>query len=129
MPLFGEISSLQWIQVQLEPIPVKQSLNAMGLFNTVLKIIRQEKKAPLASACLAFLSRLYRLGIVLRNFGYDRGILPSQQLEVVVVSIGNVAAGGTGKTPLTHLLAVSLQDRIKLGILSRGYRSKMAKQG
>ncbi len=91
-------------------------------------IIEGKKKSPVASLCLQLLSIPYRLIVALRNFGYDRGILPSQKLEGIVVSIGNVVAGGTGKTPLTQLLATCLQDQMNVGILTRGYRSQIEKR-
>lgn len=98
------------------------------MFHTIQMIIQGKKKAPVVSICLQLLSVLYRFIIALRNFGYDRGILPSQKLTATVVSIGNVAAGGTGKTPLTQLLAACLQDQMHLGILTRGYRSQIEKR-
>lgn len=58
----------------------------------------------------------------LRNFLYDRALLTSIQANAPVISIGNLAMGGTGKTPITRDLAARL---LQLGrtpvILSRGY--------
>ena len=48
------------------------------------------------------LSLPYGLGIYIRNYLYDRGILKSIQFNVPVISIGNLRVGGTGKTP--HVL-------------------------
>jgi tetraacyldisaccharide 4'-kinase len=46
-------------------------------------------------------------------------------LGTMVVSIGNITVGGTGKTPVVELLARSLRDRGRnVAILSRGYKSK-----
>lgn len=46
------------------------------------------------------------------------------QLGTLVISIGNITVGGTGKTPVTELLAKTLQQRgRKVAILSRGYKS------
>jgi tetraacyldisaccharide 4'-kinase len=53
----------------------------------------------------------------------------SEKLSVPVVSVGNVVVGGTGKTPLVHLLAGALQNKVRLAILTRGFRSKMEKSG
>jgi tetraacyldisaccharide 4'-kinase len=53
---------------------------------------------------------------------YDRGLLPIQRLEVPVVSIGNLTAGGTGKTPMVEWVARELRESARRpGILSRGY--------
>ena len=97
----------------------------MDLEQSILKIIRGERKAPIASLGLAALSAVYRGCILLRHFAYDRGLFSSTKLPAVVISVGNVTAGGTGKTPLVHLLATALQDRVRLAILTRGYGSKI----
>lgn len=53
---------------------------------------------------------------------YDRRILPAYQVDVPVVSVGNLAAGGTGKTPMIGWLIGELERRgLRPGILSRGY--------
>ncbi len=104
-------------------------ISRMDIQENILKIIRGEKKAPLVSLCLALFSLAYRVGISARNWAYDRGILSSTKLSVPVISIGNIVAGGTGKTPLVHLLANQLQDKVRLAILTRGYRSQIEKSG
>lgn len=101
----------------------------MDLERSILKIIRGEKKAPIARACLALLSFAYRGVITLRNAAYDLGIFSSTKLSVPVISIGNIVAGGTGKTPLVHALAAALQDKTHLAVLSRGYKSQIEKSG
>lgn len=56
---------------------------------------------------------------------YEQRILKSQYLGCVVIAVGNVTVGGTGKTPVVEKLARELQSRgRKVAILSRGYRSK-----
>jgi tetraacyldisaccharide 4'-kinase len=69
---------------------------------------------------LAPLSLLYAAAITLRNFLYDAGWLPITHVKPVVVSVGNIVAGGSGKTPLVHLLAKTFAHR-RVAILSRGY--------
>ncbi|MBS0603423.1 MAG: tetraacyldisaccharide 4'-kinase [Verrucomicrobia bacterium] len=101
----------------------------MDLERSILQIIRDEKKAPVAKAGLAALSVVYRGLIAARNFAYDQGLFSSLRLPVPVVSVGNVVVGGTGKTPLVHLLAGALQDKVRLGILTRGFRSQIEKSG
>src|SRR5581483_9985987 len=101
----------------------------MGLQSSILKIIRGEKKAPIAKACLFGLSGIYRFAIAIRNFSYDKKLLSSAKLSVPVISVGNLVAGGTGKTPLIHLLALALQEKTRLGILSRGYKSQIERSG
>ncbi len=101
----------------------------MNLERTLLPIIRGEKKAPLVKTGLAGLSTLYRLLITARHLAYDRGLFNTSQLSVPVISVGNVTVGGTGKTPFVHLLASSLQAKLQLAILTRGYRSQIEKKG
>jgi len=67
-------------------------------------------------------------GIVsIRYVLYHTGILRRFPLGIQVISIGNVTAGGTGKTPVTEIFARTLQaEGRKVAILSRGYRRKEA---
>lgn len=70
------------------------------------------------------LSWVYRLITYLRNKAYDTGFFRSYRPSgPAVVSVGNLVAGGTGKTPVTMLLAKNLLDKIPIAILARGYRS------
>ena len=74
---------------------------------------------------LRVLSWFYMVVVFFRNWLYDRGWLRRYSPPVpVVISIGNIVAGGTGKTPITLLLAQAFYDKVPLAILSRGYRSK-----
>jgi tetraacyldisaccharide 4'-kinase len=74
-------------------------------------------------ALLAPLASLYAGIMRVRNVGYTRGWLPSYEVGVPVLSIGNLTAGGTGKTPLTELFVGALLARgVRVGIISRGYR-------
>lgn len=71
---------------------------------------------------LALASLPYRTVVAVRNCLYDRGLLKQTKLPCPVVSIGNITVGGTGKTPLTMMLANLLRERgYKPAILSRGY--------
>ena len=76
---------------------------------------------------LKAVSKIFAAVVAIRYFGYRHGILHRFPLGVQVISIGNVTAGGTGKTPVTELFArtLSAQGR-KVAILSRGYRRKEA---
>jgi tetraacyldisaccharide 4'-kinase len=57
-----------------------------------------------------------------RNRLYDRGALRARRLDGAVVSVGNLSAGGSGKTPFVMLLGELLKARgIKFDVLSRGY--------
>ena len=74
------------------------------------------------------LSRLYGAVVQLRLWLYDRGVLHRHPLGCQVISVGNVTAGGTGKTPMVEKLARDLRDNgRKVAILSRGYRKGAGK--
>jgi tetraacyldisaccharide 4'-kinase len=94
-------------------------------------IIRGKKRGflPLLIKCLLLpLSWIYRLLVASRNWFYDQGWMRQYVPPVpLVISIGNIVAGGTGKTPVTLLLAGAFYERFTLAILSRGYRSKAEK--
>ena len=68
------------------------------------------------------LSAIYGLGVGIRNFMFDCGILPSKQFDVPVISVGNITVGGTGKTPFSEYLIRLLQTNHRVGLLSRGYK-------
>jgi tetraacyldisaccharide 4'-kinase len=71
------------------------------------------------------LSRLYRAIVQLRLTLYNHRILRQRMLGCLVVSIGNLTVGGTGKTPVVEVFAKTLAAKNrKVAILSRGYRSK-----
>ena len=71
------------------------------------------------------LSAIYGAVVGARNALYDRGVLPARRLEGSVVSVGNLSAGGSGKTPFVILLGELLNARgIKFDVLSRGYGRK-----
>ncbi len=64
----------------------------------------------------------YSLILRLRGWGYAVGLLRSRRLDHPVISVGNLAVGGTGKTPMTVLIARYLLSQGKrVVILSRGY--------
>lgn len=66
-------------------------------------------------------SYLYGFGVALRNLCFDAGVLPEQRFDVPIVTIGNLAVGGTGKTPHTEYIYRLLASRGKIAVLSRGY--------
>lgn len=74
------------------------------------------------------LSWLYGFGVRIRNKLYEKGWMRRYVPPVpLVISIGNIVAGGTGKTPITLLLANEFYERFTVAILSRGYRSHVEK--
>lgn len=64
----------------------------------------------------------FRLVVGLRGLLYDHGLLPTRQLPVPTISVGNLSVGGTGKTPIVETLVRFLASRwLRPAILSRGY--------
>ena len=71
------------------------------------------------------LSWLYGIGVCLRNKLFDWGWLRSKSFDVPVICVGNLAVGGTGKTPHTEYLIKLLQKNgVNVATLSRGYKRK-----
>jgi tetraacyldisaccharide 4'-kinase len=61
----------------------------------------------------------------LRNILFDSGVLKVHQLSCPVISVGNLAVGGTGKTPMVIWLARFLSEEgWRVGIISRGYKGE-----
>lgn len=74
---------------------------------------------------LKALSHVFGLVVSIRYFLYRTGLKRRYPLGIQVISIGNVTAGGTGKTPVTEIFARMLaKEGRKVAILSRGYRRK-----
>ncbi len=73
-------------------------------------------------------SWVYGLIVAIRNKLYDWKILKTHRVKIPVISIGNVAIGGTGKTPLTLFLAEELAKDRRVAIVSRGYRGEAERE-
>lgn len=67
---------------------------------------------------------LYGIIIWIRNWMFDKNILKSASFNFPIICVGNLAAGGTGKTPMTEYLVEFLQQQFKTATLSRGYKRK-----
>jgi tetraacyldisaccharide 4'-kinase len=101
------------------------------LENYFLSVITGKRKG-FGPALLRFFLLLaswpYRMIIAGRNWFFDHGWVSRYFPPVpVVISIGNIVVGGTGKTPVTLMLAKEFYDEFFIGILSRGYRSQAEK--
>lgn len=74
---------------------------------------------------LAPLSALYSAVTDVRNWMFDRGWLEEKEYGIPIVCIGNLAVGGTGKTPHTEwIVGHLLEEQKRVAILSRGYGRK-----
>lgn len=82
----------------------------------------------LGARFLAPFGRLYHAAVLLRHFFYDRKLLSQKKAPIPIVSIGNIIAGGSGKTQLALLLARMLGPEMRTAILSRGFRGRWEHQ-
>ena len=86
---------------------------------------REGTAAVLFGIFLQGFSYLFSGIVQLRLWLYRNRILRDQPLGCLVVVVGNLTVGGTGKTPIVEMFARALRDRgRKVAILSRGYKSK-----
>ncbi len=82
---------------------------------------------PLLKTVRIFLfpfSLVYFLIVWVRNRLFDTGILKSASFNLPVICIGNVAVGGTGKSPMVEYLVRMLKNDFDVATLSRGYKRK-----
>lgn len=69
------------------------------------------------------ISFIYTLVILIRNLFFDIGLFKIRNLDLPIISIGNITVGGTGKTPIVeYLLKYLLTKNIKVAVVSRGYK-------
>ena len=87
---------------------------------------RRHGRAAEVAATLLFGASFLFSGIVqLRAYLYEHRIFRNKPLGCLVVVVGNLTVGGTGKTPIVEKFARTLSERgRKVAILSRGYKSK-----
>ena len=70
------------------------------------------------------LSGLYATAVWLRHLLYDEHVLPSYTVDIPTICVGNLAVGGTGKTPHIEALIRMLAPHYRVAVLSRGYRRR-----
>ena len=73
---------------------------------------------------LKLLSFFYGIGASLRNELFNLKLFSSREFDLPIISVGNITAGGTGKTPHTEYIAGLLKSNFKVATLSRGYKRK-----
>lgn len=88
---------------------------------------RYGKRAALLRVVLLLLSHLYAQIMRLRLWVYEERLARPRPVGCLVISIGNLTVGGTGKTPVVEKFARALSARGRsVAVLSRGYKSKSA---
>ena len=70
------------------------------------------------------LSWIYGSIVRFRNWLFDIGVKKSKSFALPVISVGNITVGGSGKTPHVEYLVRLLKDKVKIAVLSRGYKRK-----
>lgn len=107
---------------------LKKRSNAFELYTVdVVLGRRSDTGAAIYGAVLQVLSWIYSGVIQGWVWLYRKRILHDQPLGCLVLVVGNLTVGGTGKTPVVEKCARTLRDRgRKVAILSRGYKSKSA---
>lgn len=68
------------------------------------------------------LSKLYGFGVGVRNLMFKIHFLKQRRFDIPVISVGNLAVGGTGKTPHTEYIINLLKYNYHIGVVSRGYK-------
>jgi len=85
---------------------------------------RYGRRADILRAILLGLSQIYLLLVQARLALYHNRWIRPQPVGCLVISVGNLTVGGTGKTPVVEMLARALQEGgRRVAILSRGYKS------
>lgn len=67
---------------------------------------------------------MYGLINHIRNLLFDKGVLKTLSHDTAVISVGNLKAGGTGKTPFVEYLLRLLASSYNIAVISRGYGRK-----
>ncbi len=102
------------------------------LIAALIFIVEKEDKTVWEKAVyglLVFLSRIYGFVIRCRLRLFKWGLLKNRTLGCLVISVGNITTGGTGKTPIVEVFARALSEEgRKVAVLTRGYRRKTGKK-
>src|ERR1022692_2384862 len=119
----------RWHRTRSRPMPLswlKRKYQTFELYTVDVVLGRRaDTGAAIFGVLLQTLSWLFSSGVQLRLWLYRKRILRDHPLGCLVVVVGNLTVGGTGKTPVVEKFARALRDRgRKVAILSRGYKSK-----
>ncbi|MBL8149255.1 MAG: tetraacyldisaccharide 4'-kinase [Blastocatellia bacterium] len=77
----------------------------------------------LIRACAYLPAKVYQMIVGLRIALYEQSYIKPKQLSKVVISVGNITVGGTGKTPIVEFIASYLsEENMEVAILTRGYK-------
>ncbi|MCP4670090.1 MAG: tetraacyldisaccharide 4'-kinase, partial [Desulfobacula sp.] len=98
--------------------------------NAIINSNDKTRCGPSLERFLYYLSQIYKIAVLFRHALFKFKIFKSRNLPCFVISIGNLVAGGTGKTPMTIYLARFLTSLgYKIAVVTRGYKGKFEHKG
>ena len=97
----------------------------MEVESDMVALSGQERRTAIPKSILRAMGGVYRAGSRLHRLIYDQ-MIEQIRLSIPVISVGNIIAGGSGKTPFVHYLTNLLRPK-QVAILSRGYKRKSKK--
>lgn len=99
-------------------------MSGEALFKSIVSGENQSILGDIARSSLGFLSKGYEKAVSIRNARFDAG-KGVTKVTVPVISVGNITAGGTGKTPMVRFICdVLARKGLHPTVLSRGYRAE-----
>ncbi len=103
----------------------KKNFVVMSAESLIVDLIEERKKSFFLEKALYVMSLIYRMVVFIRNSAYNMGLLKSYGSQIPVISVGNIVAGGTGKTPFVQKLVSELSQKSgEIAIITRGYHSQ-----
>lgn len=110
------------LHLQLKTQPHRPSPNTLNMSNWLQHLPKYWRNRNAITYLLWPIELTYKMLIGLRKLVFAIGFYKQHQVNATVIVVGNIVAGGGGKTPLTIALAQRLKAQgIQLGIVSRGY--------
>lgn len=93
------------------------------------RLVRTWYEGERPATWMRVLAIVFGLASRVRRGLYRIGLLRSTKVSVPVVVVGNIAAGGTGKTPLVlHVVDLLRRNGLRAGVVSRGYGGRAGKE-
>jgi tetraacyldisaccharide 4'-kinase len=110
------------LHLQRKTHPHQASPDSPNMSNWLQHLPKYWRKRSAITWLLWPIEFIYKLLISLRKLAFATGFFKRHQVNATVIVVGNIVAGGGGKTPLTIAIAQRLKAQgLKLGIVSRGY--------
>ncbi len=114
--------TLPKLHLPRKKLPTTESSETFNMTHWLHQLPRYWRQSNAVTLALWPLEILYRITLLLRQFLFELGFLKQHRVNATVVVVGNVVAGGGGKTPLTMALVNRLVlQGFEVGVISRGY--------